>query len=652
MKRYLLPVLLIVGALLPSAGAFGQSRQVGPNTPMPMKNRFTLPADAAGNRGGKIDAYHGLTSRSLPASITVPGLDMIPVTSNSASAAYQQSNGRSMHNIQVDPTNPNHIHALIQGMQNTSADDTVGLFSRRLYYTYSTDAGVTWKAPVELGDKRTGYGDLLLYNRDGQYVALVVGHTVTNAAASNAMVSVWLEKGAPGDGNFSQTVTGEPDIIWANGAISKDGKTLYVIASRQATTTASLDQLHFGTFTINADGTTTWNGFTGYPGDNEDFPDRGKTTGGEYRIRVAADGRIGVAWRNSVNTPEDQRDLGIYYSESTDGGDTWSGTNTTTVAAIGEDDGTGYQWYPTGSFDFWYEGNSPRFVWVQYPSDFANNFFQPYNTTLMYWEPQSGLEPDTVASADATGNRINPIPNSLAVITEPGNTQVDNLIGYPAVARFDANQFAVFYTGFQNGFWQAVDTGFTVVGPDTLLYSSIFYSLTRDGGRTWEEPKEFLTNSGTGPYFDYRFPSTSDYNPKTGGTGSAHVLVEVDTAAGVLVTNGTPGFDLVGFGHKAQSFPNMGVADNGVRASFQVQQNYPNPFNSTSTIRFTLAEPASVSLTVEDMMGREVAPPMSARFVAGDHTMKFNGASLPAGVYRYALHVNGEVVSKTMTLLK
>jgi hypothetical protein len=83
-----------------------------------------------------------------------------------------------------------------------------------------------------------------------------------------------------------------------------------------------------------------------------------------------------------------------------------------------------------------------------------------------------------------------------------------------------------------------------------------------------------------------------------------------------------------------------------------VAQNYPNPFNSTSTISFSLSEPSTVTLSVEDVMGKEVMPSSVSRYAAGPHVLSFNGASLPAGVYRYTLRANGEVVSKTMTLLK
>ena len=43
-----------------------------------------------------------------------------------------------------------------------------------------------------------------------------------------------------------------------------------------------------------------------------------------------------------------------------------------------------------------------------------------------------------------------------------------------------------------------------------------------------------------------------------------------------------------------------------IPASFSLQGNYPNPFNPVTTIRIGLPEISSVTITIYDLMGREV----------------------------------------------
>ena len=86
---------------------------------------------------------------------------------------------------------------------------------------------------------------------------------------------------------------------------------------------------------------------------------------------------------------------------------------------------------------------------------------------------------------------------------------------------------------------------------------------------------------------------------------------------------------------------------------FELRQNYPNPFNPTTNLSFSLAAGAHVTLTVFDVMGREVARPVDQDFLpAGEHTVSFEGRELPSGSYLYRLVADGRTLSRTMILLK
>ncbi len=72
--------------------------------------------------------------------------------------------------------------------------------------------------------------------------------------------------------------------------------------------------------------------------------------------------------------------------------------------------------------------------------------------------------------------------------------------------------------------------------------------------------------------------------------------------------------------------------------AYTLYQNYPNPFNPTTTISFLLADPAYVTLTVYDVLGRQVAVLVDHQIMdAGTQEVDFNAEALSSGVYFYKL---------------
>jgi beta-N-acetylhexosaminidase len=65
--------------------------------------------------------------------------------------------------------------------------------------------------------------------------------------------------------------------------------------------------------------------------------------------------------------------------------------------------------------------------------------------------------------------------------------------------------------------------------------------------------------------------------------------------------------------------------------------NYPNPFNATTTIEYRLPQMSHVTLSVYDMLGREVTLLVNDNMGAGVHEVRFNASTLSSGVYFYRL---------------
>ena len=85
---------------------------------------------------------------------------------------------------------------------------------------------------------------------------------------------------------------------------------------------------------------------------------------------------------------------------------------------------------------------------------------------------------------------------------------------------------------------------------------------------------------------------------------------------------------------------------------FSLAQNYPNPFNPSTTIKFELPHSSWVSLTVYDVLGREVSVLMNERREVGVHEVRFDGSNLASGVYFYRIQAGSFIQSKKLLLLR
>ena len=86
--------------------------------------------------------------------------------------------------------------------------------------------------------------------------------------------------------------------------------------------------------------------------------------------------------------------------------------------------------------------------------------------------------------------------------------------------------------------------------------------------------------------------------------------------------------------------------------NFILSQNYPNPFNPATIIGYRLPSAGHVTLKVYDGLGREVTTLIDERQDAGGHSIVFNAAGLPTGVYFYRLQAGTRCEVRKLILLK
>ncbi|MBS1552594.1 MAG: SBBP repeat-containing protein [Bacteroidetes bacterium] len=103
-----------------------------------------------------------------------------------------------------------------------------------------------------------------------------------------------------------------------------------------------------------------------------------------------------------------------------------------------------------------------------------------------------------------------------------------------------------------------------------------------------------------------------------------------------------------------------GISENNLFSEkYELEQNFPNPFNPNTKFKISLPVDSRVSITVYDLLGREVEKLINNDFrKAGIYTVEFTAKNLSSGVYFYrlevylALRAGSFIQTKRMILLK
>jgi hypothetical protein len=173
----------------------------------------------------------------------------------------------------------------------------------------------------------------------------------------------------------------------------------------------------------------------------------------------------------------------------------------------------------------------------------------------------------------------------------------------------------------------------------------IYFQQSQDDGVSWSAPLD-LTNSHTpnclGP------DCASDIYPSLAERVDdyMHLFYEcyrwptqIEPASSILLYLRLPA-------------GGVSVADEPLPSSFEVSQNYPNPFNARTTIKYSLKEKGTITLSIYNITGQRVAKLMNETQEAGKHQVIWDAGNFSSGIYFARLEASGESRDIRMTMIK
>jgi hypothetical protein len=81
-------------------------------------------------------------------------------------------------------------------------------------------------------------------------------------------------------------------------------------------------------------------------------------------------------------------------------------------------------------------------------------------------------------------------------------------------------------------------------------------------------------------------------------------------------------------------------------------ETFPNPAAGTATVRFDLAAPSTVEVSVYDLLGRRVATLAEGEHPSGAHALPLDAGGLAAGLYLVRLEAGASVLTRRLTVLR
>jgi hypothetical protein len=86
--------------------------------------------------------------------------------------------------------------------------------------------------------------------------------------------------------------------------------------------------------------------------------------------------------------------------------------------------------------------------------------------------------------------------------------------------------------------------------------------------------------------------------------------------------------------------------------SFALSQNYPNPFNPSTTIGYSLPGRSTVTLTVFNILGQQIAQLVNGEMGPGYHEVRFDASGLASGIYLYRIQAGDLTLARRLAVMR
>ncbi|MEJ5352527.1 MAG: T9SS type A sorting domain-containing protein [Melioribacteraceae bacterium] len=126
------------------------------------------------------------------------------------------------------------------------------------------------------------------------------------------------------------------------------------------------------------------------------------------------------------------------------------------------------------------------------------------------------------------------------------------------------------------------------------------------------------------------------------------ILVDAGLDVGFNFTGSAPDLGAL----ESRNSTSVNYIENNIPDEIELYQNYPNPFNAFTNFVFKIPFSSHVKVLVYNSLGEKICTLIDEFKNRGTHTIRFDGNSLPSGIYFCNLNVNGKSITKQFILLK
>jgi len=558
-----------------------------------------------------------------------------------------QSNGMLRGRLMIPQSDPQKVYAVYMLSLNGTDETTIDP-SRRIGFTYSTDGGATWEATQEIDPNfRLGYPYLDVAEDGTPYIA-------AHGDPTGEGVRTLMYSGTAGSTEFTRTGTfdrmsalgsagdGGAGVIWPAFVIDPTNSAKGVVISTLSYAVGQQPEpIHFAHPDLGSSG----------PWDIIAAMNSATSSGGRNVMMTSPEGKVGIVYYHF----DDEGNSGIYLSESTDGGTSWS-TPEQIIPRLNhpnEEDSL----FIGANIDFVYQGEEPYVV----ATGNIEGLFA--SQSIYFWSRTQGLK--KIAGADSTMG----IGAMRAQLTKLQSNM--DFVSYPTLSLGDDGKHVV--VTFQAAASQLEDdASVNIVNDGGFHFFRVWAVGSPDNGATWHTPRilqdftggdgedatiEYALSNSWGHVQDNNFEHTMIFQAKRDPGMYASVIVDVSEDDGDQPSDRGEINEAFQFFQRTTLDPTFfgepaSVDDRAATGGMAIQRAFPNPARSIFNVDYQLPAAGRVTVKVFDALGAEVLAPVDEMQYVGDYSRNFSVAGLPAGQYRVVVTQNGRSVSHGMTIIR